>query len=140
MQNGGPYAISDSGRRLVHGDVCAGVDKLIPDTDGRGNCNNCSHRRAGGGGHHLLWVLTLLGVFGGAFAWWRFMASDSQKLAVLDLMDQAASFVASLVEWAKDKVLPGRRYQGMAMDNEELNYFQPLGDAGDTQQPGRFTL
>ena len=84
------------------------------------------------------WLLTLLGVFGGAYAWWRFMASDSQKMTVLDLMDQAASFVGSLIEWAKDKVMPGRRYEGM--DNEELNYFQPLGDAGDTQPPGRFTL
>lgn len=82
-QNGGPYAISDSGKRLVHGDVCTGVDKLIPDTDGKGTCHRCPHRGGGGGGHGFLWfILAVVVAGGGGFAWWRFLASDSQRMTV----------------------------------------------------------
>ncbi len=34
--DGGQYVVSNSGKRLVHGDVCSGVDKVIEDTDGKG--------------------------------------------------------------------------------------------------------
>jgi hypothetical protein len=113
------------------------VDKLIPDTDGRGNCHHCSRRAGGRGGHGFLWFL-LVGVLAGCFAgWWRFLATDAQKMAAADLAEGGASFLGSLVEWGKEK-LGMRRYHGV--DHEELNYFQPLGDAGDTQPPGRFTL
>jgi hypothetical protein len=57
-----------------------------------------------------------------------------------DLWESLVSFLRSLWAWVLDKV-GVRRYQGLG-DTEELNYFQPLGDAGDTQGGGgnRFTL
>lgn len=33
----GTYSVSDSGKRLLHGDVCNNVAAIIPDTDGKGN-------------------------------------------------------------------------------------------------------
>jgi hypothetical protein len=59
---------------------------------------------------------------------------------VQDLWDSAVAFVRSLWEWLLEKV-GVKRYHGLG-DTEELNYFQPLGDAGDTQAGGgnRFTL
>jgi hypothetical protein len=31
--------VSSTGRRLVHGDACEGVQSVIPDTDGKGSLN-----------------------------------------------------------------------------------------------------
>jgi hypothetical protein len=35
----GSYTVSSTGRRLVHGDACEGVQSVIPDTDGKGSLN-----------------------------------------------------------------------------------------------------
>jgi hypothetical protein len=80
---GGDYTVSSSGRRLVHGDVCAGADALFSDTDGAGQAKHGGRRGGGSGGgggggespaakrglfHRLFTLALVVGVLAGAFA------------------------------------------------------------------------
>ncbi|MEW5312182.1 MAG: hypothetical protein WDW38_003829 [Sanguina aurantia] len=162
------YAVSASGRRLVHGDVCSNVGRVIDDTDGTGKTTadipggipdttpggsgsgpgsgSGSGSRSGGMGFFGRLFVTLLVVAvacGAACAWWVFLASEGAKDTVSDLAGSGGAFLASLWGWVSDRVSGVKR--GPAGSGEELGYFQPLGDASgmdrDTSGGGSiFTL
>eukprot|EP00878_Enallax_costatus_P010257 GHUV01010707.1.p1 GENE.GHUV01010707.1~~GHUV01010707.1.p1 ORF type:complete len:710 (+),score=160.81 GHUV01010707.1:152-2131(+) len=154
----GVYSVSSTGKRLVHGDQCTGLESIIPDTDGKGTLRpgakpGAQPHGTGGSGRGrrsaasgLFIFLILLVVLGGIFGvWYQFLASAVAKAQVEDLAVAAKSFGASLVGLVWDKIadLAGRgrgagvsgstmpRY--VALD-EELNYFQPIPAAGGAEE------
>ncbi|KIY96596.1 hypothetical protein MNEG_11365 [Monoraphidium neglectum] len=149
----GSYRVSSSGFRLVHGDVCSGVDKIIFDTDGKGTGTGPapppSRRRRGGGGRSALFTLfvLLLIVAGLAAAWFGFVASPAQKAGALELAGAAGVFCCGLWALAADgfgallarvgagagALRLGGRGGAYAPLDEELNYFEPLPHAEDVQ-------
>lgn len=151
----GTYTVSDTGLRLVHNDVCQGVDKIIPDTDGRGGAKGHHHPHKGGGGGggstpkphgaafgFFIFVM-VVGAVSGIFAvWWKFLAGETAKAQVLEVVAPVLSFLESVWGWIVDKVTG--RYSSLAAADNELNYFQPLGDAATADANGpnnsRFTL
>ncbi len=149
------YAVSSSGRRLVHSDMCTGVDKIIQDTDGQGHPrsgykppppppahgSDSGHRSAAGGFFIFLLVFGILG--GAVAAWWRLLAGDVAKGHITDMAVGAKAFCVSLGGllgdslarcWPASLLLQGRgggaaaRYEPL---DAELNFFQPIADAED---------
>ncbi len=146
------YRVSASGFRLVHGDVCTGIDKIISDTDGKGGAGKGgggapSRRRGkGGGGSGLLtlfMVLAALSAVGGA--WFAFLATPSQKSAAAEVGGAAGAFCSGLwalgADWFDTTLARlgagagGLRFGGGGGGggggayeplDEELNYFQPI--------------
>lgn len=136
----GTYTASASGLRLVHSDVCTGINKYIQDTDGQGHSTGKPHRpkkRV----QHSAWfgflmflavVLVLSGLF---YAWWRFIATENHKDVAIGLLEVVFNFFASIWGWITDKFARKRQ------PDSELNYFQPLGDAGvSEEEKGIFTI
>lgn len=155
----GTYTVSESGKRLAQGDVCTGIDKIISDTDGKGK--GCGHGKGGSGGggsrgggwkgatHGLLSALlavaavsvVLVGVVG---VWYKFLASETAKVQAEDAVAGAASWLGSLGALVALRVqqlvggsiqrisgsggAAGSRYEPL---DAELNYFQPIADAGE---------
>lgn len=139
------YKVSTTGKRLVHGDVCANVNKIIPDTDGKGHHPDGTPAKPQPKQHHsamggfLLFVIISAFIACIAAVWYRFMAPESAKAQVLDAITVVKSFIVSLVGLISDKVfaLLGRRGAGPTAAaryeplDAELNYFQPLAEAPD---------
>jgi len=105
--NDNSYAVSSSGFRLVHGDVCTGIDKIIADTDGKGNARGGQpppgRRKHGGGGSGLFAVVMVLVAVGGAGGGWLyFIASPAQKAAAMEVGGAAGAFCAGLWALAAD--------------------------------------
>lgn len=134
------YHMSSTHLRLVHGDTCANVARVIPDTDGKGGGGG---GRGGGGGHHskarsfFIFVLVsgiLLVVAG--LVWTHLLPEDTRQslaqsvapaLGVLGaLAEGALDLVITAWDWARAKVagLSSRR-------DAEAAYFEPLADRGE---------
>uniref|UniRef100_A0A383W6M8 VPS10 domain-containing protein n=1 Tax=Tetradesmus obliquus TaxID=3088 RepID=A0A383W6M8_TETOB len=119
----GHYHVSSTGKRLVHGDNCTGLDSLIADTDGKGQMrpgakpgvqphggsSSSSGGSSGGGGrrssaHGVFVFFVLLLVLGGVFGvWYQFLASAVAKAQVEDLAVSAKAFGVSFVGLVVDK-------------------------------------
>jgi len=149
----GGYYVSSTGKRLVHGDMCSGLESLIPDTDGKGSLRPGAkpaaqpHGTAGTGRRQavsgLFTFAIVLLVLGGIFAvWYQYLASAVAKAQVEELAMSVKSFAVSLAGLIVDKVSeclgkrspaadlglshsagPAARYTPL---DEELDYFQPL--------------
>lgn len=98
----GTYHVSSSGFRLVHGDVCTGIDKIIFDTDGKGTGHGgapASRRRGGSGGSGLFTFVMVVTVIGGLCGgWYYYVASPAQKAGALEACLAAGAFCSGL--WA----------------------------------------
>lgn len=145
----GLYAVSHSGKRLVHADVCLGVDAVIADTDGQGG-------RKGGGawdpGHHgkrglsgvaqfFITLLVMVVVAGAFVAWWVFAATERQRDIIRDTVSSAAATTTVAVSTAYHAVRDRIRGRPADLHEQDLGYFQPLNEMESTHQPaGIFTL
>jgi hypothetical protein len=104
----GSYRVSSSGFRLVHGDVCTGIDQIISDTDGQGAPRGGgggppSRHRGGGRGHGFFTFLMVAAAFTGVgAAWYHFLASPAQRAAAGEAGGAAAAFCSGLVALAAD--------------------------------------
>ena len=147
----GTYTVSKSGKRLVHGDICTGIDKFISDTDGKGKCHMGGGGRRGGGGssssagQKLFSGMLALGlvsavVVGIVGLWYKFLATETARVQAEDLVYSVKGFCESLAGLVGDKVagllgksgslgaFGGSRYEPL---DAELNYFQPIADASE---------
>jgi hypothetical protein len=151
----GTYTVSKSGKRLVHGDVCVGIDKFIQDTDGKGKCPmGGGGRHSGGGsgggssssaGHKLFSGLLSLGLISAVFIgiagfWYKFFATETARVQAEDLIYSVKGFCESLAGLVGEKVMGligkggssgvygASRYEPL---DAELNYFQPIADASE---------
>jgi hypothetical protein len=102
----GSYRVSSSGFRLVHGDVCTGIDQIIADTDGKGEPRGGGggpSRRRGGRGHGLFsFVMVAAALAGVGAAWYHFLASPGQRATAAEVGGAAAAFCSGLVALAVD--------------------------------------
>ncbi|KAI8465440.1 MAG: hypothetical protein J3K34DRAFT_525363 [Monoraphidium minutum] len=148
------YRVSSSGFRLVHGDVCSGIDKVISDTDGKGTGHGPPPRHARRGGHSALFTFVMVLVIAGglACAWLYFVASPAQRAGAAELAGAAGAFAAGLWALAADaggSLLArlgagagalrgagggggGGAYEPL---DEELNYFVPLEGTAEEARP-----
>mmetsp|Transcript_15969 Transcript_15969/g.34497 ORF Transcript_15969/g.34497 Transcript_15969/m.34497 type:complete len:890 (+) Transcript_15969:138-2807(+) len=137
----GSYHVSKIGKRLVHADVCEGVQNIIPDTDGKGTRTDGGDDSGGGGRKHsalfgffmfMLVSAVLLGIF---FSWWRFLATESHKDSVRDVASLLVSLCVGAYYWVVEKI----RGRPSGIQEHDLGYFQPLGEVPE-QEAGIFTL
>jgi hypothetical protein len=121
------YRTSSTHTRLVHGDACAGVGALIPDTDGQGGKPGASGGGSGGGGAggkggaasaaRRFFVFLLLAGAGGAaaaLAWAHCLAPAQREAAVSAAMpalaalaagaEAAFGFVVDAWDWARARL------------------------------------
>eukprot|EP00197_Chlamydomonas_leiostraca_P003012 CAMPEP_0202867564 /NCGR_PEP_ID=MMETSP1391-20130828/9502_1 /ASSEMBLY_ACC=CAM_ASM_000867 /TAXON_ID=1034604 /ORGANISM="Chlamydomonas leiostraca, Strain SAG 11-49" /LENGTH=890 /DNA_ID=CAMNT_0049547617 /DNA_START=70 /DNA_END=2742 /DNA_ORIENTATION=- len=146
----GTYTVSSTGKRLVHGDVCTGVDGVIPDTDGKGGSTGGSPTPApspsGGGGKKkghsglfkFLMFLLVVCVLAAAFmGWWRILATDAQRDTCTELAWGMLNMAVDVLHVAHEKlralwarVRGGHDSYTTAPQEQDLGYFQPLGDGG----------
>ncbi|GBF87767.1 hypothetical protein Rsub_00478 [Raphidocelis subcapitata] len=144
----GSYYVSGSGFRLVHGDVCSGVDGVIPDSDGQGNPKGGGRppsRRHGGRSGLFTAVMVAAALAGTGAAWYHFAASSGQRAAAREVGGAAAAFCAGLWALAADAAdtalarlgarAGGLRFGGgggggggayAPVEDDELSYFVPL--------------
>lgn len=139
----------------MHGDVCSGLEKLIDDTDGKGQLKPGAKpgvqphgtagsggsssgggdggRRSGASGFFIFFILLV--VIGGVFGvWYQFLASAAAKAQVEDLAVGAKAFGVSLVGLVADKVSAcfGRTGGGFGMGlgarTPAVPRYQPLDE------------
>ncbi|KAK9828958.1 hypothetical protein WJX72_003046 [[Myrmecia] bisecta] len=142
--SGGQYKVSETHRRLVHGDACTEVQRVIPDTDGNGHMPN------GSSGvdtrHHSGWAafFIVVTVFGGVLTlfgvWWSCFAPEHVKNQLEEAAAPVTGVLATTAGWAKDKIM------GLTLRREAQDaYFQPLAggdefalDEEDARSPPLF--
>lgn len=142
----GYYSVSSTGKRLVHADVCTNVTTVIPDTDGRGTANGGGHTPAPGGDgkkhKRSGWFVCLLVIIitgGIGYVLWKYFLSQHTKQRALDAVSPVVHFLTALSAWLCDK-LPFLRRLGLGGRQDDLSYFQPLGDSGHDDDARVFTL
>jgi hypothetical protein len=139
----GAYDVSTTGQRLLHGDVCAGINALIPDTDGRGRSlskrdgDGGGGASPGGGGYRfMVFVLVLIAIGLPATAWYSFAATEDQRGVVRAVgaasYEAVASAVGACATFVSERISPGLRgyRRPMEASNDDLNYFEPLPPDG----------
>lgn len=151
----GDYLTSSSHLRLVHGDVCTGINDLIPDTNGRGGRKGSDSGGDGEGGcgskswggairsfFVLLFTCGAVAVAGGLT--WMHCLSDAQReaakeramplLAVLAAgFETALGMAVDVYDWVRARVrtLPfmnQSRFEGSWYEGR--GGYEPLGGSG----------
>lgn len=154
MKNSG-YQTSSTNLRLVHANQCTGVDKIIPDTDGKGNMHGGGGKKPGGGGgsgghsgvkKFFLFVLVagILVVVAGVV--WAHCLGDAAKDRVMDVMAPVLAGLAGVFEMVLDWVITAwdwarAKFSGATQRSAaEAAYFEPLAeiDPEDHRSPPLF--
>jgi hypothetical protein len=141
----GDYLTSSSHLRLVHGDMCTGINDLIPDTNGRGGRKGSDSGGDGGGGSKskggsairsffvLVFTCGAVAVAGGLT--WMHCLSDAQREAAKEramplLAVLAAGFefvlgvVVDVYDWVRARV---RAMPFMSQSRFEGNWYEGRG-------------
>ncbi|GAX79116.1 hypothetical protein CEUSTIGMA_g6556.t1 [Chlamydomonas eustigma] len=141
------YSVSSTGLRMVHADVCMGIDAVIADTDGKGTktgggggSSSSGGSRKGRSGHSgaFVFFMTLLSlaVLAGLFAgWWTFLAVEHQRQAVREVVEIVSDYCVNTFNQVRDRI----RGRPVDLKEHDMGYFQPLGDMHEREAPV-FTL
>eukprot|EP00884_Botryococcus_braunii_P007264 jgi/Botrbrau1/16539/Bobra.0327s0006.1 len=120
----GSYVESVTHRRLVHGDVCINVSRVIMDTDGRGHLNFPNTGRPLR--HSVLAaifgaVVAVTVVVTGVAVWWLSFASDEQKASIEETLSPFTNAVSGVTHALRERVAGRTRRTSV-----EEAFFQPL--------------
>lgn len=112
---------------------------------GTGDANPPAKKDARSAGWGFFMFLLVVGsVSGLVYVWWRYLASEGAKAMLEDVWYTCTGCVTSLWGWMMDKVSGRSGYARGYYNENELNYFQPLGDPSNNepaeQGGGVFTL
>lgn len=140
----GDYYVSNTHMRLLHGDVCSGLERIIPDSDGMGtprgrrpHAPTASARSPWAA--FLIFLLVLAAVVGAGVAWYRLAATGDQRAYVDGVGALIGTAAASAVSWVQDRLHPTRYGYGRAADTApdlaEMNYFQPISGPAEESSP-----
>lgn len=128
----------------------AGINRIIPDTDGRGDSLN-PRKKKGDHGSLFAVIITLVVaacVVLPGLAWYNFMADESQRDMALHVLstvrDTVFGAVATVFEWIGNRIAAlTNRSSGYraVVQPDDLDHFHPLADAGvDANSSGPFRL